>query len=233
MRLFSLFTVFLLVLPTFAQERKLQNKPFIDERRLHYGFFIGAHDQGLSLTNNGYIDAATGRQWLVANDRPNYGFHVGVLAELKLNKTLALRVLPSLYFGSKHLRFQDQTTGETETQEMKSTYIGLPVQLKVTAPRFNNYRPYVIAGISPLYDLTANKHTLLRTKPVNVFLDLGLGCDFYLPFFKLIPELKFSFGLANILDKTRRDLTDSSQMIYTESVDRATANMVTFTLYFE
>ena len=40
----------------------------------------------------------------------------------------------------------------------------------------------------------------------NTYVEVGLGCDFYLPFFKLIPELKFCFGLANLLKKDRPDL---------------------------
>ena len=52
-----------------AQERKVQYKPFIDERRFHYGFFVGMHDQSIKLENNGYIDPATGAQWLVENDQ--------------------------------------------------------------------------------------------------------------------------------------------------------------------
>ena len=49
--------ILLLLLPLFAvaQERKVQNKPFIDERRFHYGFFFGIHDQGIEFENNGYI----------------------------------------------------------------------------------------------------------------------------------------------------------------------------------
>ena len=233
----KVFVLMLLMLigagTTFAQERKLQNKPYIDQRRLHYGFFIGMHDQGLSLENTGAIDPTTGKQWTVKNDRANFGFHVGVLGELKLHENLALRVIPTLYFGSKHFEFLDQSTGEKQSQDMKSTYIAVPVHLKVTAPRWNNYRPYIIGGINPAYDLTTGKHTLLRTKPFNVMAEVGLGCDFYLPFFKFIPELKFSFGLGNILDKKRDDLMESSDIIYTNAVNKATTNMVTLTLYFE
>ena len=35
-----------------GQRRKIQNKPFIDTRRWHYGFNIGFHDQGLHLVGN-------------------------------------------------------------------------------------------------------------------------------------------------------------------------------------
>ena len=58
--LFILFTFITLGLT--AQERKVQNKPFIDERRFHYGFFFGIHDQGIEFENNGYIDPVTGEE---------------------------------------------------------------------------------------------------------------------------------------------------------------------------
>lgn len=126
-----------------AQQRKVQNKPFIDERRFHYGFTVGLHDQGLSLTNNGFIDPATGAQWVATNDRHNFGFSVGVLGEWKLNPTFSLRLIPSLHFGSKHIRFRNLADEGRNSQDMKSTYMALPIDLKVSAPRFNNYRPYV------------------------------------------------------------------------------------------
>ena len=218
---------------TFAQERKVQNKPFIDERRFHYGFFVGIHDQGLKLKNNGYVDPSTGAQWVAENDKQNFGFSVGVLGEWKLNKYMALRLIPSLHFGSKHVTFRNLSNGKEETQDMKSAYVGLPVNLKVSAPRFNNYRPYVIAGINPEYDLTTGKHTKLKTKPLQLMWEVGMGCDFYLPFFKLIPELKFCFGLGNVLQKNRSDLTDPTQQIFTQSIEKATSNMVVLTFYFE
>ena len=40
-------------------------------------------------------------------------------------------------------------------------------------------------------------------------------------------------GLNNILRKNRPDLTDSSQYLFTQSVDRATFNMVSLCFYFE
>ncbi len=217
----------------YAQAQKVQNKPFIDERKFHYGFFVGMHDQGLRLHNNGYIDAATGRQWLVEVDRPAIGLSVGVLGEWKLNKYFSLRLLPSLHFGSKNLKFRDTGTGDTQSEEMKSTYIGLPLNLKMSGPRVNNYRPYVVVGVNPLYDLTAKKGKRIRTKPFNCALEVGLGCDAYLRYFKLIPELKFSFGLANVLKKDRSDLRDPNLLVFTQGVDKATSNMVTLCFYFE
>lgn len=233
--LHRLLPVLLLITATTvaAQQRKVQNKPFIDERRFHYGFTIGLHDQNIDVENNGYVDPTTGAQWLAENDRHAYGFSVGVLGEWRLNRYMGLRLIPSLHFGSKHLTFRNVANGKEESQDMKSSYISLPLDIKISAPRFNNYRPYVVAGVMPTYDLTSGKHTLLRTKPMQLMLEAGLGCDLYMPFFKFIPELKFCFGLGNVLDTKRTDLTDPTQLIYTQSVSRVTTGMVVLSFYFE
>lgn len=215
-----------------GQRRKIQNKPFIDTRRWHYGFNIGFHDQGLHLVGNGYTDEA-GNQWVSECDRQNIGLSVGVLGSLKLNNYLELRFNPGLSFGAKHIQFVNLLDGKTDSQDMKSTYIGIPIDMKFCAKRYNNYRPYALAGFLMQYDLTSTKHTKLRTKPFQTALEVGLGCDLYMPFFKLIPEVKFSFGLGNVLKKNRNDLTDPSQLIFTQSVSSATSNMVTINLYFE
>lgn len=221
-----------------GQQRRVQNKPFIDERRFHYGFFVGAHDQSMQLQGNGYQAPASagsvaGQQWVAQTDQTNFGFSVGVLGEWRMSRYVALRVQPSLHFGSRHITFRELGTGRTEQQDMKSCYIGVPVDFKISAPRFNNYRPYVVAGVAPMYDLITGKQSKLKAKPLNVMLEAGLGCDLYMPFFKFIPELKFGFGLNNILQKNRRDITDPSQLIFTQSLDKATVGMVMLTFYFE
>lgn len=220
-------------LPAAAQKRKIQNRPFIDTRIWHYGFNIGVHDQSLKLINNGYIDPVTGEQWIADCDRQNFGFNVGVLGSLKLCKWADLRVNPSLSFGSKHIYYSNIADGSVESQDMKSTYIGVPVDLKLGAPRCNNFRPYALVGASVQYDLTSGKHTQLRAKPLQGFLEAGMGCEVYMPFFKFIPELKFCFGLGNVLNRKRNDITDPTQAIFTQSVDRMTTNMVMLNFYIE
>lgn len=220
-----------------AQERRVQNKPYIDERRFHYGFFVGVHDQSMRIDNNGYLppagNALAGQQWVAQADQANIGFSVGVLGDWRISRYLSLRVLPSLHFGSRHITFRELGSDRRESQDMKSCYIGVPVDLKIAAPRFNNYRPYVVAGVAPMFDLITTKQSKIKNKPFNLMLEAGMGCDLYMPFFKFIPELKFCFGLGNLLQKNRRDLTDPSQLIYTQSIDRVSVGMAVLTFYFE
>lgn len=216
-----------------AQERKLQHRPYIDQRRFHYGFLFGVHMQDLELKNNGYVDPETGEQWYADVDNYSPGFSVGVLGEMRLNTYLSLRLVPTLHFGQKHVSFHEQRTGQDSTQNIKSTYISVPLDLKFTAPRYNNFRPYFIAGVNPMVDLTTKKQKALLMKPFDCYIEVGMGCDIYLPFFKLIPELKFCFGLADILQKNRNDLIDNSLRKFTNSLDGASSKMIVLTLYFE
>ena len=233
-KILSIILLLLLVAPmaATAQERKVQNRPYIDFRRLHYGFFFGFHSQDMELANNGFI-TENGEQWYADVAAYNPGFSVGVLADLRLNTYLAVRLLPTLHFGEKQVVFRELNSGNRERQQIKSTYISLPLDIKFSAQRFNNYRPYIIAGASPMLDLTVKKQRQLLLKKFDFMLEFGMGCDFYLPFFKFNPELKFCFSLLDVLEKDRSDLLDENYKKFTDSVNKAVAKMIVLSFYFE
>ena len=229
-----------------AQERKEQNKPYIDLRPLHFGILVGMHLQDVEFDNVGpqmivADDGTQSMETIVCDaDKWNPGFSVGVLAEARLSAHLAARFSPTMHFGAKHLRFLNLTktdaTGKMlqTTQDLKNTYISLPVDLKFSAQRFNNYRPYIIAGINPMINLTGKSQDYVRLKRFDTMIEVGLGCDFYLPFFKLIPELKFCYGLSNCLDTKHGDeLKDVNLRSYAKSVSSAHSKMIVLTFYFE
>jgi hypothetical protein len=91
-----------------------------------------------------------------------------------------------------------------------------------------------MAGVNPTINLTGGEADYVRLKRFNTMLEVGMGCDFYLPFFKLIPELKFCFGLGNVLDTNHvNELRDDNVRAYAGSVDSAKSKMVMLTFYFE
>lgn len=225
-----------------AQGRKVQNKPYIDLRTLHFGISIGLHMQDMEVNNVGpqLLDDGTQRLVLSEVDTWNPGFSVGVLADLRLSQHLALRFLPTLHFGSKHLTFRDfddlNDAGKPResTQDMKNTYLAFPINLKFSAERFNNYRPYLIGGVSPMINLTGKDQDYVHLNRFDTMVEVGMGCDFYLPFFKLIPELKFCYSLSNSLNKKHvNELTDVNKRIFSNSIDRTSSKMIVLTLYFE
>lgn len=231
-RIIYIFLLSLLPVAAFAQERKVQNKPYIDFRRLHYGFFVGAHVQDMEFYNNGFI-TENGEQWFADIPSYNPGFTVGVLADLRLSNHFSLRALPTLHFGQNTIKFRDAKSGFKESQQVKTTYLSLPVHVKFAAERFNNYRPYITAGIAPMMNLTVKEQRPILFKKFDTMVEVGFGCDFYLPFFKLIPELKFAFSLVDVLEKDRKDLLDKNYLKFTDSVDKVVSKMVILSFYFE
>ena len=163
------------------------------------------------------------------------GFCVNGLIDFRLNDYFNVRVTPGMYFGNRIIKMIDTTgAGGTEQQNIKSAYLVLPVDLKYSAMRYHNVRPYVVGGVMPTYDVTRKRADFIKTKPFDMMLSVGFGCDIYLPYFKLSPEIKFCFGLTDIIVHDRPDLVDDpAKLKITESIRRATSQMVVLTFYFE
>ena len=229
-----------------AQGNAVQNRPYTDLRPFHFGVVVGTHFQDIEFGNIGpqtvmNEDGTQGETLITCDqDRWDTGFNVGVLGELRLNTYFAFRVAPTMYFGNRHLMFRNMTdrldNGEpiTETQDMKSVYIGVPLNLIFAAPRLDNARPYIMAGVDPMVNLSGGDNDYVKLKKYDFCLEVGLGCDIYLPFFKLRPELKFCYSLINSLDTKHPDrLRDENMKMYANSVNEAHSKMIVLSFYFE
>ena len=204
--LFTLISL-AIVLSSHAQERRVQNRPYTDLREFHFGVLVGTHLQDLELNNVGpqMVDLGDGN---------------GLV-----QKTISVRNLTDL-----------NTQGEPteQVQELKTAYISCAFDLIAAAPRFNNHRPYVMLGLNPMLNLSGKDNDYIKLKRSDVFVEVGLGCDFYLPYFKLRPELKFMYSLTNSLDKGHsKNLQDKNMLMYTNSVNDTRAKMIALTFYFE
>ena len=220
---------------------KILNRQYADRKLLHFGFSIGANFQGLSITNNGYV-TPEGNQWWADIPAHSPGFSVNVLADYRLGTHFNLRLSPGMYFGNKVVQFRNtladpedlDPSQRRQSQNVKATYVVLPVDLKISTLRYHNIRPYFTGGIMYVHDLAKDRSEQYKLKDADVMVTLGMGCDFYMPFFKLCPEIKFCFGLKNIIDRNRPDLAeDIDKQCFTESVNKIKNDMVVVTFYFE
>lgn len=245
-RLSTIICLTLLPVALLAQERTVQNRPYTDLRDLHFGVLVGTHLQDLEFVNVGpqtiTNDDGTTQQVIVSTDQDRWdaGFNVGVLAELRLSIHFQLRVAPAMYFGARHIMFRNYSllkengTPTERRQDLKTAYVSSAFDLIAAAPRFNNHRPYVMAGLNPMVNLSGKGNDYLKLKKFDAFLEVGVGCDFYLPYFKLRPELKFMYGLTNCLNTNHdKDIRDKSMLPYTNSVNSARSKMIVLTFYFE
>ena len=100
--------------------------------------------------------------------------------------------------------FSQFNNKDDQLREVKSTYIHLPLLIKISAERINNFRPFILAGVSTDFNLSSNhKNTddnfsnVFRTEKQNINYELGLGFDFYLFYFKFSPSIRGIFSLQN------------------------------------
>lgn len=230
----SVFILLLVLFTTnlFGQHRKLQNQPYADQRQFHIGFTLGLHTQDLILTQSGFINENS-EVWF--SEIPNYspGFAVGIIGDAYINQYMNIRITPTILLGDKGIVFKEQSSGDEFSTVIRNNYFSIPLHLKVSARRTNNYRPYLLLGGYGSMELASKKGMAVLLKPYDFGIDIGVGCDFYLPMFKLAPELKFSFGLIDILDKDRKDLKDESLLKYANSLTKATQRMITLSFNFE
>ncbi len=212
---------------------KLLNRPYADMRPWHLGFSVGLFTQDLRFTHNGFV-TDDGETWFM--DQPDFspGFCVNGLLDLRLNDYFSVRVSPGMYFGNRVVKMLDTTGGEKLTQNIKSAHVVVPLDLKFAAQRHRNIRPYLTTGLMPAFDVSKKRSDYLKFNTADFYLSVGFGCDFYLPYFKLIPELKFCFGLTDVVQHDRPDLVDDpGKLKITQSLKKATSQMVILTFYFE
>ncbi len=186
---------------------RIINLPNFDEKVLHYGYYVGINSYDYKFE---YIP-----DYYRLNNYPDVqvesttGFNVGLIGDLRINKYFNLRIEPGLIYSQRNLLYPDLPIFESENdliREIKSTYIHIPLLIKLNAKRINNFKPYITFGISADYNLSSNsKNTddnssnVFRTISNGLNYELGFGFDFYLYYFKFSPSIRGVFSIQNEL----------------------------------
>ncbi|HLN74821.1 MAG TPA: porin family protein [Prolixibacteraceae bacterium] len=255
-----LFCLLLIGLHSMAQKQVVNNLTTFDDKRLHFGFSLGVNalDFGIqhyqNMSDNVQFKPIPDptNPTSAANEDYKYrnaiiradvatltpGFTVGIVTNLRLTESLDLRFLPGMSFGERKLTYnipiQDVNNTDvknTENYSIKSTYLDFPLLLKYKSRRMNNQRPYLIGGAAYRVDISkTGEEDLVRLKPFSTYLEAGMGWDMYLQFFRLSTELKFSFGLNNILDNGPKN---TQMQVYTDAFSRVTSDIFTLSFHFE
>src|SRR5690606_229388 len=142
----------------------------------------------------------------------NTGFNVGLIGNLRINDHIDLRIEPGLFITSRELYFSQTffpggTTRSSDLiRDVKSTYIHLPLLVKFSTKRINNFKPFVVGGISTALNLSSNQDNpddnsngQFRIKKNNLFYEVGFGIDFYLYNFKFTPSIRGVFSMKDEL----------------------------------
>ncbi|MCK4853317.1 MAG: PorT family protein [Bacteroidales bacterium] len=226
----------MLTLQVAGQIKRVQNDPGYDYKWIHFGFMVG-----LNTMDFGFNRPAMGPDSVLFADvsKPNPGFQVSIVSDLRLGDRLSLRFLPGITFGSRSLYFYSDSGDTIQTLESKqsveSNYLDFPLLLKYKSRRVNNYRPYLVGGINMRYDMAARKDydadgPYVRLTPMDFYAELGFGIDFFLQYFKFSPELKVSVGFRDVLV---HEPAGGQNRRYANSIDGLKSYLVMLCFYFE
>ena len=207
--LFFLFKYFSIFSQYPFVREKIENLPNFDKKILHYGYFVGLNDYDFKFeySSNYYTLLNLNN---IEIEKCN-GFNVGLIGDLRINDFFNLRFEPGLYANQRKLIYPDQDGLNSENdkiREIKSTYIHLPLLIKFSSLRINNFKPYVVGGISTSLNLSSNEknnddnsNNVFRMKTNSLYYEVGFGIDFYLTYFKFSPSIRGIFSLKNELVK--------------------------------
>ncbi len=212
-----------------AQVKKPWNDPGYDNKLVHFGFSVGVNTMDLAIKRSLKADTITSPLLIPDVTKINPGFQVQIVSNLKLGDNLDLRFLPGISFGSRTISFyKDDNQSLVGTVDIESSYLDFPLDLKYRSNRLNNYRPYILGGVNYRYDMAARKQDELRFKPGDIYYEIGVGVDWYLPFFKFSTEIKLGVGLFDLLVRDAK-----SNQNYMASIDKINAYIVGLSFHFE
>lgn len=168
------------------------------------------------------------------------GFALGIISDFRLQEYLRLRFTPNISFASRNLEYTLQNANRDSTKLFKksveSTFIILPLELKLQSKRLDNFGAYIILGGGYTLDLVSKKKgqavgganeldDAVQLKRDDYFYSGGAGVDFYLQYFKLGLEVKVLQGTKNLIQPLNN--------IFSKSIDKVNSKMVIFSVTFE
>jgi hypothetical protein len=234
----------------FGQSRKVMNLPKYDYAQYHFGFTLGLNQMLFTVRPAGdlntrvyepyqtpelYVDSS---MLLAVNATPTFGFCIGINSDLRLGRYFNLRFVPDLSFGERYLNYSilgfrnDSTVLIDVKKSVGSVYIDFPLYVKYKSKRHNNMLAFVLAGGQYSLDIASNARkrdltgqTVVKLTKNDFYALVGVGFDFYNPWFKLGVELKMSYGLFDML---KRDDT-----IYTHGIDKLKSKVFMLSFTFE
>lgn len=226
----ALAVLLVLALPMHAQNNPTDHLPDYNEHKLHFGYVLGVHSSKFKIQ---YHDNYVTPQFdtlhsVIPGNLP--GIKIGFVANFHLREYLDFRTQFLIAFYEHDLTYR--FTDLTEIRHIKdATILELPLLLKYKSQRRGNYAMYLLAGINPSIEAvgrgrredTSNK---LDLKKAQVSIEVGAGFDMYYPLFKFSPEIRYSYGLKNLLD-------DGSISQFNAPLKKVTTHNITLYISFE
>ncbi len=220
----------------FTQTFENLNQVDHDEKSLHFGINVGMNRSHYNFTHHPRFlqyDSV-----MVVESINSTGINLAWLVNKRLSDHFDLRTFPlNLTFTEKafeyYLKYPNRPAGEDtiSIRKIQGITLALPLQIKFSSDRINNFKVYMLAGGKVEYDLAANKgaknaENLMKLKKIDYGIEAGIGFHIYFPVFVLTPELKLGWGLNNMHERDK-------DLKFSNVIDKINARTISFSLTVE
>ncbi|WP_420316246.1 porin family protein [Ekhidna sp.] len=208
---FTCFLILSLGFSSHAQNNPTDNLINYEDQWIHYGFLIGVHSSKYVIKYSDYFTSPA--MDTVHSIIPGNlgGFKLGFVINMKLGTYVDFRLLPTVGFYENDLSYRF-TNGITQRELKDATMVELPMLIKYKSARRGNLAMYMLAGVNPSLEASGKSDEQdigekLELRNWDISIDVGVGLDMYFAYFKFSPEIRYSYGLRNMLTDDPNDFS--------------------------
>jgi hypothetical protein len=160
------------------------------------------------------------------------GLNLGLVTNLKIGDYFDIRLLPTLSFATRNINYTGSSSDiQFFDRKMDPVFVEAPLQFRYKSETYRDMKMYILGGIKYIFDVSSESRTksdfnLVKIAPSDFAFEVGVGMQFYFPYFIFSPEIKFSQGISNTLIYNK-DILQSTIL------DRVLSRSFTFSLHFE
>jgi len=207
--------------PALSQKEKPLNNPIYDNQPYHFGFKIGITSNKFHIDYGNLFASQTNFDQILTEYEP--GFNVGIIMDVLIANNINLRITPSFNFTDQKIYFIKNNTENIEPKNNTGiSNFEIPIYLKYRSERINNGRAYILLGGNLIMNMSGNEKLTqsqnIEFKNTNYSIDIGFGVDIYFAYFKFSPEIKYAYGLRNILVNQNNEYNELINGLTTRSI---------------
>lgn len=200
---------------------------------LHFGFTMGLNKANFIIESVPHFERFDSLKTVQSASK--FGFNLGIVTDLRLQKYITLRFVPNLSFAERNLQYSFEGVDTiVRTKTIESTFLNFPLDLKLRSKRVKNFGAYILAGGGYSLDLASKrkvvnslnpKEQIVKLKRDDFSYEMGAGSEFYFQYFKFAIEAKLSIGLNNMLIK--------DNTIFSNSLNKLNSKIFLVSITFE
>ena len=194
-----LLIVFAMTHSSYGQVNARDNYNYLDfqKKSFYFGMTFGTNFPSFRLNQSKIFIGNDSIQ--VAEGRSNGGFNLNMVTNFKMGEFFDLRFTPGFAFSYRSFLFNDVSERRTE-----AVFFELPFYVRYKSLPYKDKRIFAVGGLKYNFDVANNSNarkaeTLIKISPHDFQWEVGVGMQFFYPYFIFSPEIKYGRGLGNIL----------------------------------